>query len=125
VWWRRADRDGADLPLEVACEEFAACLGADGAPLVLDVRTPAEYAAGHIPQAILLPLQQLDAGHGRLPRQAHVVCVCRSGHRSLLAARRLRELGLRAQSLRGGMLRWSGPVAAGGARHPGGRSAQP
>jgi phage shock protein E len=64
-----------------------------GARLV-DVRTPGEFAAGHIPGAINIPLQQLDSRLGELqPMDSAVVVYCRSGHRSGNAARRLKTAG--------------------------------
>ncbi len=58
---------------------------ADGSILLVDVREPNEYAAGHIPGATLNPLQSFDAA--KLPREPgkRVVLSCRSGKRSLTA----------------------------------------
>jgi rhodanese-related sulfurtransferase len=50
----------ADAP-PVAPSELAAALAADDAPLLLDVRTPEEFAAGHVPGATLVPVQELEA----------------------------------------------------------------
>lgn len=65
-----------------------------GAALV-DVRTPAEFAGGHLPRAINIPYDQIAA---RLPgvvpdTAATVVLYCRTGRRSSIAARRLQSLG--------------------------------
>ena len=58
---------------------------ADGSILLVDVREPNEYAAGHIPGAILNPLQRFNPA--ALPQEAgkRVVLSCRSGVRSLKA----------------------------------------
>src|SRR6188472_3264190 len=62
-----------------------------GARLV-DVRTPGEFAAGHIPGAINIPVQQLDARMSELkPTNAAIIVYCRSGHRSGNAARTLKS----------------------------------
>jgi rhodanese-related sulfurtransferase len=52
-----------------------------GAPLV-DVRTPDEFAAGHIEGAINIPIDELDARKGELPKDKDIVLYCRSGARS-------------------------------------------
>ena len=77
-----------------------------GARLV-DVRTPGEFAAGHIPGAVNIPLQQLDSRLGELePKDTAVVVYCRSGHRSGQAARLLKSNGFPAVHDLGPMSRW-------------------
>jgi phage shock protein E len=77
-----------------------------GARLV-DVRTPGEFIAGHIPGAINIPVQQLDARMSELqPKDAAVVVYCRSGHRSGNAARMLKSAGFAAVHDLGPMTRW-------------------
>ena len=58
---------------------------ADGSITLIDVREPNEYAAGHIPGSILLPLSRFDPA--QLPREAgkRIVFSCRSGQRTLRA----------------------------------------
>jgi len=77
-----------------------------GARLV-DVRTPSEFAAGHIPGAINIPLQQLDSRLTELqPRETPVVVYCRSGSRSGRASRVLKSAGFAAVQDLGSMSRW-------------------
>lgn len=77
-----------------------------GARLV-DVRTPGEFAAGHIPGALNIPVQQLDARMSELlPKDEPVVVYCRSGHRSGTAARLLKNAGFNAVRDLGPMSRW-------------------
>lgn len=77
-----------------------------GARLV-DVRTPSEFAAGHIPGAINIPLQQLDSRLSELQAQdTPVVLYCRSGSRSGSAKRLLKNAGLAAVYDLGPMSRW-------------------
>jgi phage shock protein E len=75
-------------------EAQARALVKDGARLV-DVRTPEEFAAGHMEGAINLPLDTLQARATAelAPREAPVVLYCRSGRRSAKAAVLLGELG--------------------------------
>ena len=67
---------------------------AEGA-LVIDVRTAGEFAGGHVPGAINIPLDDLDAAlPSRAPDKNRVVLLhCLSGGRSALAASRMKSLG--------------------------------
>jgi phage shock protein E len=77
-----------------------------GARLV-DVRTPGEFASSHLPGAINIPVQELEARVGELrPVDAAVVVYCRSGHRSGNAARLLKSAGFVAVHDLGPMSRW-------------------
>jgi phage shock protein E len=79
---------------------------ASGARL-LDVRTPEEFASGHIPGALNIPVAQLDLRLGELPtKQQPLVVYCRSGNRSASAARLLGEAGFTAVHDLGAMSRW-------------------
>lgn len=75
-------------------------------PLVLDVRQPDEYRAGHIRGAQLIPLSELQQRVGELPRDRKIVCVCRSGNRSSNATRLLAPLGFDVVNMDGGMIAW-------------------
>ena len=103
---------------EIDAAELAA-LQAAGVP-VIDVREPAEYAAGHVPGAASIPRGVLEFevdGHPavnclRDPALAHrdqpVVLYCRSGGRSALAAEALMRLDFAEPlSLAGGFMAWS------------------
>ncbi len=79
-------------------------LAADGA-LLLDVREPDEWEAGHIPDAVHVPLGSLVPED--LPRERVVVAVCRSGNRSGKAAARLADAGIDVRNLAGGMKAWA------------------
>jgi rhodanese-related sulfurtransferase len=75
-------------------------------PLVLDVREPSEYAAGHIAGSTLIPAHQLSSRMGELPKDREIICVCASGSRSSSAARQLASNGYNVLNLSGGMSRW-------------------
>ena len=75
-------------------------------PLVLDVREPSEYSAGHISGSTLIPLQQLSSRMSELPKDREIICVCASGSRSGSAARQLKSNGYNVLNLSGGMSRW-------------------
>ncbi len=74
---------------------------------VLDVREPREYAQGHIPGAILLPLGRLRGGLEGLPHDRPLVAVCLSGRRSATAVGIIAAAGFpEVYSLAGGMTAW-------------------
>jgi rhodanese-related sulfurtransferase len=74
----------------------------DGTSLLVDVREPGEYAAGHIPGAQNLPLSSLRARHGELPRDRPLAIYCGVGQRAYYATRFLLQHGYRAANLSGG-----------------------
>jgi rhodanese-related sulfurtransferase len=73
---------------------------------LLDVREDDEWTAGHIDGAQHIPLGELSARLGELPKERTIVAVCRSGSRSDAAARGLRKLGFQAENLEGGVNAW-------------------
>ncbi|MFE7841827.1 rhodanese-like domain-containing protein [Streptomyces sp. NPDC057474] len=78
---------------------------------VVDVRTPGEYASGHLPGALNVPLDQLERALPVLKESdAELLVVCRSGARSEKACALLAEHGVTAADLTGGTNAW----AAGG-----------
>ena len=91
--------------LEEGLAQYQAIPGA----VLLDVRTPEEYAAGHLPGSRNLPLQQLDEADDRLPSPDTPVFVyCRSGDRSGQAALMLRQMGFARVENIGGLLSYHG-----------------
>lgn len=78
-------------------------------PLLLDVRTRDEFQAGHIAGARLIPLDVLEGQMGELPKDRQIICVCRSGRRSGMAAARLQQAGFSdVLNMSGGMVAWAG-----------------
>jgi DMSO/TMAO reductase YedYZ molybdopterin-dependent catalytic subunit len=84
----------------------AAALVEAGA-LLLDVREPGEWQAGHVAQAWLLPMGQVARHRSDLPQDRQIVVACRSGGRSAAVAEALRAWGLDAVNLSGGMTAWA------------------
>jgi rhodanese-related sulfurtransferase len=78
--------------------------------VVVDVRTPGEFESSHIPHAWNLPLDRLDQHVDDIRETAEadgeLVLVCRSGGRAREAQQRLREAGIEAAVLEGGMNAW-------------------
>ena len=92
---------------------------ARGDVVILDVRPPEEFAAGHIPGALSVPLDRLDATLARLPKRTQIVAYCRGPYCVLApqAVEQLRAKGYKARRLAEGMPEWrlAGlPVAVGG-----------
>lgn len=81
---------------------------ADGASLI-DVRTPAEFAEGHVPGAVNVPLQELSASHegvAKHDKSKPLYVVCRSGGRSSRASDQLAKEGFTTVNITGGTLAW-------------------
>ena len=76
--------------------------------VLLDVREADEWEAGHAPSARWVPLGDLESARFNLPMNRRIVCVCRSGVRSARATETLRDWGLDAANMIGGMKAWAG-----------------
>ncbi|MFP4222050.1 MAG: rhodanese-like domain-containing protein [Phormidium sp.] len=62
-------------------------------PLIVDVREPSEYAGGHIPQAINIPLRSLSRNLDQIPKNRPVILYCSSGYRTAIGLTSLQLLG--------------------------------
>jgi rhodanese-related sulfurtransferase len=71
--------------------------------LILDVRSPAEFATGHIDRAINIPLEDLRERVTELPGDRECWLVCGVGQRAYYALRILQQNGIRVSILSGGM----------------------
>jgi rhodanese-related sulfurtransferase len=91
----------------ISRDELIARLGADGVVL-LDVRPEDEYAAGHLPGALNVPLDRLEAAIATMPRDREVVAYCRGRYcvLSVEAVEALRTRGFRARRLEDGFPEW-------------------
>ncbi len=90
-----------------------------GGTPVIDVREAEEWRAGHIPGTVHLPLAELTPAE--VPGGGPVLVICRSGARSLQAARMLVAAGVEAGNVVGGMTAWAaigGPLEADTGRTP-------
>lgn len=75
--------------------------------MLVDVRETYEWGEGHIPGAKHIPLGQLQRRASELDPNAELIMVCRSGHRSQVAAQALKRAGYaNVSNLSGGMLAW-------------------
>jgi NADPH-dependent 2,4-dienoyl-CoA reductase/sulfur reductase-like enzyme/rhodanese-related sulfurtransferase len=74
----------------------------DQAPFILDVRTPAEFLAGHIPGAVNIPVDDLRSRLRELPQRKEIAAYCQVGQRGYLATRILMQAGFPAANIGGG-----------------------
>lgn len=78
---------------------------------ILDVREPAEYAFGHIPGAVNIPLGELEERNEELNKGNDIHVICRTGNRSDLAAQKLSAKGYKnVKNVVPGMSDWQGPT---------------
>ncbi len=78
--------------------------GATDGGFLLDVRQPVELVVESVPGAVNIPLGELRARLGELPRDREILVICRSAQRAYYATRILVQSGFRARNLSGGML---------------------
>ena len=78
----------------------------NGGGVLLDVREPDEWAAGHAPDAVHLPLAGVGEAAATFAGQ-EVFTVCRSGGRSAKAAEMLAQAGVNVRNVAGGMTAWA------------------
>jgi rhodanese-related sulfurtransferase len=99
---------------DVSLDELSAGLD-DGSILLVDVREPHEFASGHIPGSVSMPLSQFDVD--ALPSAGRVVFSCAAGVRSKTAIEFCRRAGLGwSEHYPGGFKGWvaaGGPISAG------------
>ena len=82
---------------------------ADSSVVILDVRSAAEFAEGHLQGAILIDQSQSDfieKAKATLPIDKKIAIYCRSGRRSANAAGKLGDIGYKCVNLKGGIIAW-------------------
>ena len=96
----------------VTGDEAQKMMASETGYLIVDVRTPQEYAEGHIPHAINIPLDTIGTNPpAQLPDKAQTIFVyCRSGARSMTASTKLAQMGYQGIVEMGGIKDWHGEV---------------
>jgi len=97
--WQASQLPIAATPL-VSAEDL---LDGDVDAVVLDVRSPHEWRAGHVPGAINIPVGEIPSRLGELPTDRPIATICEGGYRSSLAASLLAQEGADAVNVTGGM----------------------
>ncbi|MCG2807176.1 MAG: rhodanese-like domain-containing protein [Coriobacteriia bacterium] len=82
------------------------------APVVLiDVREPHEFVAGHVPRAVNVPLGEIRARASEFDASAETYVICQSGHRSVKATKQLTKYGFsNVANVGGGTSAWTGQL---------------
>ena len=104
------DRPWAMLATSPAVDEVSleALESRDPGAILLDVREPVEYAAGHVPGAVNLPQADLADRLDELPRDRPLLLICQGGYRSQRAAQFLVQMGFaQVASVAGGTAAWA------------------
>ena len=107
--------DGEDMVrsyTQISQDEAKQMMQQDDGHVIVDVRRPDEFAAGHIPGAICIPNETIGSDQPEeLPDLAQVILVyCRSGNRSKQAAQKLFDMGYTNVYEFGGIIDWTGEV---------------
>jgi hydroxyacylglutathione hydrolase len=106
AWAMPHDVPGAHAVPDITAGDAPTWLQQTGA-VVLDVREPSEYAAGHVPGAVSIPQAELALRLDDLSRERDLLVVCEGGTRSVRAARFLKQTGFsRVTNLAGGTSGW-------------------
>lgn len=102
-------QQGAVAQKVLQANEFAAMLAQDQSVQLVDVRTPEEYAAGHLQGARLMDIYDTSFAQqiGKLDKSKPVMVYCAAGTRSAAAARQMQKMGFRqVYDLDGGINAW-------------------
>lgn len=94
---------------DLSVDEFEAMLGKDVSVQLVDVRTPEEFAEGHISGAVNIDWRGSgfsETAKNILDTERSVLVYCRSGRRSAEASSTLDRLGFKTYNLKGGILAW-------------------
>jgi len=93
--------------MQIDPQQLAQKLEKEAKPVVLDVRQPEELTAEvRIAGSLHIPMNEIPARIGELPRDREIVAVCKRGQRSFNVAQWLRQQGIEAASLSGGLDAW-------------------
>ena len=103
---------------QISMDEAISIMDEETGYIILDVRTAEEYSSGHIPDAINIPNESIDANSSEeitaLPDKEQMILVyCRSGNRSKQASEKLAALGYTNVVEFGGINSWPGETVSG------------
>ena len=100
---------------QINMDEAVEMMAEESGYIILDVRRPDEFAAGHIPNAINVPNETIGTAEiPELPNKDQLIMVyCRSGRRSKEASEKLLKLGYTNIVEFGGILDWKGEIVTG------------
>lgn len=95
---------------QITQEEASRIMSEESGYVILDVRTEEEFAEGHIPGAVCIPVENIgDEPPAQLPDKDRLILIyCRSGRRSKIASEQLAALGYTNILEFGGIITWTG-----------------
>ena len=103
-----------DTHKHITASEALTMMKNDPSVIVLDVRRQDEYVKKHIPNAVLLPIEKINAGQDietTLPDKNRPILVyCHTGRRAENAASKLAKMGYKHVYEFGGLVEWTGPT---------------
>ncbi len=101
-------KKGDAVYVSISAQRAKQLMDSESDYVVLDVRTPEEYADGHIKGSMLIPYNEIgERAEDELPEKDKLILVyCRSGRRSKIAAQALAELGYTNVKEFGGIIDW-------------------
>ena len=101
---------------EISPGEVADLLAGDAPPRIVDVSTPEEFRAGHIPGSVNVPIDDIPARVRTFADADRIVAVCPRGEASVQAARLIESFegtgDARVESMAGGLREWPGELVA-------------
>lgn len=98
--------EGRTIQETITAEEARELIAREGSARILDLRPQEEFAGGHITRAENVDPDDLDSAMTDLSKEEPVIVVCADGERSGEVAAKLRDEGLNAASIQGGMDSW-------------------
>lgn len=106
--------DATSAYTKITADEAKTMMGT-GSPTIVDVRTAQEYAEGHVPGAINIPVENIGADKPAelADTDADLIVYCRTGVRSKQASDKLVELGYQHVNDMGGIVDWTGDKVTG------------
>ena len=91
---------------EITVSELLARMAGNTRPQCVDVRSASEFASGHVPGAVSIPMEQIELRVDDLAPDLPIVLICQSGARARLAADLLQPCGKELAVLQGGTTAW-------------------
>ncbi len=88
--------------------------------VVIDVREPFEFASGHVPGAVSMPMHLVPLKLDELPKERNLYVICAAGNRSWQVAHFLGERGISVVNVNGGTMAWHAaglPIETGSSTH--------
>ncbi len=109
AWSTQQSKQSGNTYKKISAKDAYAMMQQNNGAVIVDVRTPSEFASGRIKNSINVPLQSIQAGDvSLLPnKNATLLVYCRSGNRSAQASKILADMGYTGVYDFGGIINWT------------------